>query len=203
MTRYIAVIAAALVVALTGCGSRQPIQVESYTFPAIGTVATRGVGDSLIRQDIGVLVTEIEVLSDTMVGSHRLPKGRYEYYHGDATGTWFTGGDEYFYMREADGHLCNYKAEECSPAKYTLDKKLTSLSQESFQQTLLYNGKIGTRITLGYREFRNNLARPAFSNNVDYDLVESTVIGYKEVRLEIIKATNTEITYKVLTGFGK
>ena len=203
MTRYIAVIATALVVALTGCGSRQSFQKEYYTFPNIGTVATRSVGDSLIRQDIGVLVPEIELLRDTMVGSYRLPKGRYEYYDVNATGTWFIGGDEYFHMRKADGHLCVDNTGECAPAKYILDKKLTSLGQESFQQTLLYNGKIGTRITLGYREFKNDFARSAFSNNVDYDLSESTLIGYKGVRLEIIKATNTEITYKVLTGFSK
>lgn len=74
---------------------------------------------------------------------------------------------------------------------------------DSLQQTLLYNGKIGNRITLAYRELQNNIARPAFSNSVEYDLSESNVIGYKGARLEIIKATNTEITYRILSDFQK
>src|SRR5262249_17801584 len=48
----------------------------------------------------------------------------------------------------------------------------------SFQQTLIYSGRVGDKIKAGYREFSNNLARPAFNNDVEYDLKESSVIGY-------------------------
>ena len=47
------------------------------------------------------------------------------------------------------------------------------------------------------------MARSAYSNNVDYDLAESTIVGYKGARLEVVKATNTELTYRVLSGFAK
>ena len=205
MRRNLAVIGTTLLVALAGCGSKPPVQQsESYTFPAVGTVATGGIGDSLIREDTGVLIPKkITIVSDTKIGAHRLPRGSYDYYDANTTGTWFIGGDEYFYVRNADGLICIDKTKECAQIAHTVDKKLSSLSPNAFQQTLLYNGKIGTRITLGYREFTNNLARPAFSNNVDYDLAESTVVGYKGVRLEVIKATNTEITYRVMAGFAK
>ena len=204
MRRYITFCATVLAVALSGCGSRQPIQQsESYTYPTIGTVATRGVGDPLIRQDTGLLIPSMEIPNDTTIGTHRLPKGHYDYYDSNGVGTWFIGKDEYFYLRKSDNQICIDKTKQCSPVAHTLDKRLSSLSTNSFQQTLLYNGKIGTRITLGYREFTNNLARPAFSNNVEYDLAESSIVGYKGVRLEIIKATNTEISYKLLTGFTK
>ena len=46
-------------------------------------------------------------------------------------------------------------------------------TKNSFQRTLIYNGKIGDKVNIGYREFSNNLARPAFSNNVEYDLSSS------------------------------
>ena len=47
------------------------------------------------------------------------------------------------------------------------------------------------------------MARPAFSNEVEYDLKEVTSINYKGARLEIVKATGESITYKVIKGFGR
>lgn len=193
-------IALVAVSVLSACGSA-PIR-ESATFPPIGTVATRGIGEALIRLDTGVIVHDIDIHEDTMIGSHSLRKGRYEYYDEDSRAVWFMSDDSYFHMRRADGQLCLDSADVCAPANYTLETKLNSLYPDSFQQTLLYNGKIGNRITLAYREFSNNLARPAFSNDVDYDLSESTILGYKGARLEVISATNTEITYRILSGFS-
>ncbi len=88
------------------------------------------------------------------------------------------------------------------PIKHKIETAMASKSPNSFQQTLIYNGKIGNRITLGYREFSNDTARPAFNNEVSYDLAESTTLGYKGARIEIIKATNTDITYRFVNGFN-
>ena len=49
-----------------------------------------------------------------------------------------------------------------------------------------------------YREFFDNIARPAFSQEYKYDLSKGTSIGYRGARFEIIKATNTELVYKVI-----
>lgn len=81
-------------------------------------------------------------------------------------------------------------------------RKVPTLSRVSFQQTLIYSGRIKDKINIGYREFSNNLARPAFNNNVEYDLGESRVIGYKGARLEVLEATNESIKYKVLRNFN-
>jgi hypothetical protein len=77
------------------------------------------------------------------------------------------------------------------------------LSDNSFQQTLIYSGKVGNKIKIGYREFSNDQARPAFNNDVDYDLDESTTIGYKGARIEVIEATNQLIRYRVLSNFNR
>jgi hypothetical protein len=37
---------------------------------------------------------------------------------------------------------------------------------------------------------------------VEYDLSESKIIGYAGARLEVIKATNTGIEYKVIKNFN-
>lgn len=93
------------------------------------------------------------------------------------------------------GYMCN------DDVKFIYEKK-PILSANSFQQTLIYSGKSDTKIFVGYREFSNNIARPAFNNNVSYDLSESNIIGYKGAKVEVIKATNQFIEYKVLSNFN-
>lgn len=83
------------------------------------------------------------------------------------------------------------------------EEKISVASDNSFQQTLIYNGKVGNKINIGYREFSSSAARPAFNNDVEYDLNESKTIGYKGALLEIIDANNQSIKYKVLRNFNK
>ena len=45
------------------------------------------------------------------------------------------------------------------------------------------------------------MMRPAFTQDIQYDLKESNIIGFKGVRIEIIEATNRHIKYKVLNSF--
>ena len=151
-----------------------------------------------------MLVPEFELAEDATVGKRIISKGRYDFSAENGTGIWFTGGDQYFYIKKADKTVC-IDGKDCTKVEYTLTRKLSqsTLSADSFQQTLLYNGKIGNKITLAYREFSSGLARSAYNNNVDYDLSESTIVGYKGARLEVVKATNTELTYRVLSSFAK
>ena len=91
-----------------------------------------------------------------------------------------------------------YIEAEASPFVRT---EVSVATEADFQQVLVYNGKQGDYILVGYREFSNNMARSAFSNEVRYDLSESNLVGYKAARLRIIRATNTDITYVVEEGF--
>jgi hypothetical protein len=69
------------------------------------------------------------------------------------------------------------------------------------KQEFIYNGKIGTGVKFTYREFSDNLARAAFTQDLQYELNEGNVVGFKGLRIEIIKAQNTKIEYKVLSYF--
>jgi len=66
----------------------------------------------------------------------------------------------------------------------------------------MYSGRVGNRLRISYREFLNDLARPAFQNEAEYDLDESNIISYQGARLEIIRADNNGIVYKVLKSFN-
>ena len=85
-----------------------------------------------------------------------------------------------------------------SPATKTTVK---SVDENEFQQTLIYNGMVGKKINVAYREFSNKMARAAFSNDVEYDLSQSKIIGYKGAKIEVLNATNENITYRVISNF--
>jgi hypothetical protein len=73
--------------------------------------------------------------------------------------------------------------------------------QDCFKKVFIYNGKAGSVIKFSYREFINDMARPAFTQELQYDLSEGKIIGFKGMRIEILNTTNIEIEYKVLSEF--
>ncbi len=86
----------------------------------------------------------------------------------------------------------------------TLERMMRpALTEDGFQQTLLYSGRIGSKINISYREFSNSIARPAFNNDVEYDLNESMTIGYRGAEIEILEATNRLIRYRVVRNFNQ
>ncbi len=82
-------------------------------------------------------------------------------------------------------------------------RKKPILTHNSFQQTLIYSGKIGKKVNIGYREFSNSHARPAYNNDVEYDLILQMLLATKGLELRIIEATNQYIKYKVIQNFNK
>jgi hypothetical protein len=73
--------------------------------------------------------------------------------------------------------------------------------QDCFKKVFIYNGKAGNVIKFSYREFMNDMARPAFTQELQYDLSEGKIIGFKGMRIEILNTSNIEIEYKVLSEF--
>lgn len=48
-----------------------------------------------------------------------------------------------------------------------------------------------------YRELKDDMARPAFTQQLQYEAAPNAVIGHQGARFRIISATNTEATYEV------
>lgn len=74
-------------------------------------------------------------------------------------------------------------------------------SRTNFVQEFIYNGRSGNTVKFIYRELSDDMLRAAFSQEVQYDLSQSTEVGFKSLRIEIIEASNTSITYKMLSNF--
>lgn len=67
----------------------------------------------------------------------------------------------------------------------------------SFRQELIYNGKSSSTIKMSYREFKDDFARPAFTQELSYDLAESKTVGFRGMNIEVVEATNSHIKYTI------
>ena len=72
----------------------------------------------------------------------------------------------------------------------------------SFKQELIYNGKSQNTIKLTYREFKDDFARPAISQELTYDLSEGKIIEYRAMKVEILEATNSGIRFIVKSSMN-
>lgn len=67
-----------------------------------------------------------------------------------------------------------------------------------FKRELVYAGVSQNTVSILYREFMNDMARPAFSQDLKYDLSQGDEIAFKGARFKILKANNVGISFKVL-----
>ena len=72
------------------------------------------------------------------------------------------------------------------------------LTADSFMQELIYTGRSGDTIHVSYKEFRRDFAKPAFFNELRYDLSQSNIIVFRNYRISIAEATNEYIRFTVL-----
>ena len=79
--------------------------------------------------------------------------------------------------------------------------EVASRSEPSFKQEFIYNGRVGDYLKFIYREFSEDLARPAFTQEAQYDLTVSREIGFKGLLIEVQNATNTTIKYRLVSSF--
>lgn len=207
-------------VSTTGCVSAIPYtglekSTEILDTPPINSINTVSLGEAMLTQG-KVTVETYLLLEENITGKvWHLKSGEYQGLGTDQKSIHFNSSNKVFNsfggLPPASISISKQKTPEicvnvplakthCYPAKYKLIKK-ESVTDESFQQTLIYNGKIKNKINIMYKESSNNYARPAFDNQVEYDLSDSKTIGYKNALIEVIEANNRQIKYKLIKGF--
>lgn len=146
---------------------------------------------------------EIQV-NDIFIHKETVNKSRYFYSEPNDKGTLYaiviTAKNKQRFLRYEMSGWTGYDFEE--PIEY-IETKAPNKDKNYFNREFLYTGKNGNVVKFTYREFSNSLARPAFYQDVEYDLNESNIIGFRGMRIEILEATNTKINYKILNGFSK
>ena len=71
--------------------------------------------------------------------------------------------------------------------------------QHGFKYQLLYQGYAQGVLRFSYREYTNDMARPAFTQELTYEHKpgEKTIVGLKGLRAKVIDANNTSIRYVI------
>ncbi len=219
-----AVLLAGTVALLAGCTSPKynyTPKTESYSEPPIGSVNTAYVGDSLIKQGVAQKVEGLKITAPARVSwGYTVTPGVLKKTGDDSSADYYlpTGGVgsanvdkavladmwQGIMVKKSNNALCVitvFGATTCE-INMPIEKINLNVSGDSaFQQALLYNGRVGNKINIGYREFSSNTARPAFNNDVEYDLSESRLIGYKGAKFEVLDASNQSIKYRVISNF--
>jgi len=73
---------------------------------------------------------------------------------------------------------------------------------KGYKAELLYLGKTGNSTRFSFREYSNDFARPAFSQELTYNLKESSVVTFKTLKIQIHQATNSLVQFTVLEDGG-
>ena len=206
------------VLLITGCTTVKhngsATYVKQIDYPEVGKVISAYVGDHLVQK--GVISEEgVLIVHQTVDGvAYDITAKKYPQIGFDEKQDFYSavgvirGGisdpvQALSLSKTDNSELCVitvFGASSCYPGDYERKKQLSEKGN-SFQQTLIYSGRIGDKINICYREFSNNNARPAFNNDVEYDLSSSKTIGYKGAVIEIMKADNSSITYKLIKNF--
>jgi hypothetical protein len=208
-----------------------PLRSELVQEPTLGEVRTSEAGDTLVKtarltQAPAIHITEEVVAKGQgryLGNTVTLKPGTFPRRFKDATRTCYMEPAAVFITNfmaatPAEGGICIDNANPAltsiivvapvanafyaptTPIRYE-PTTYVDRSAPGFYQELIYNGKAGEAVKFLYREFQNDMARPAFSQDVSYDLHDGNVVGFKGARVEILDASNTSIKYKVLAHF--
>lgn len=193
---------------LSGCGGGYLLDTpvkRSAIVPDMGAVSTVEVGDPLFFSEV---IATYEVIKFTPGQTVKLgPLNEYEFREPFFKGS--VGKKSQYYC----GTMYRVGLMETLPGCFTietLNKKNIpfQLGRDSrvepgnFRQELVYQGRVGNELRISYREFSGEMARPAFTQELTFDVNGGAVIGAKGARLEVLGATNTSIRYRVLQGFN-
>lgn len=193
---------------------KEPVVTLTET-PKVGIQTTVWLGEIMLEKGMAVTQNTFTVNTEIDITGANLAPAKWK-----QTGTWnghatystqhpFGGfvapiaNSVLVYLDQISGEMCvnGFAGITSCSGYYPKVKAETQNENNSFQQTLIYTGKVGDKIRFSYREFKGGIARDAFTVDVEYDLSESATVGYKGALIEIIEATNQQLTYKVIKHF--
>ena len=204
---------------IISCGAKMTLadkQNVDTSFPQLNQISTGDVGVTLVSKEKGSKHKALVINEDRKVKPGNLIKElnrgeifinqfdtkKYELYSSPKNINFGiavpkNGGEQMFYINDGAGAQIVQLNSPINCSETTAVVK----EDQYFKQEFIYNGKIGTGLKFTYREFVDNTARPAFTQDLQYDLAESNIIGFRGLRVEIINATNMNIQYKVISQF--
>jgi hypothetical protein len=222
---------AALLALLGACATVQPTAPQhlSVNRPAAGQIVAAGLGDVILeraestRHD-GVLLQN-EVSWFDLLGLRRftLRPGPlvareadrdFTYYYSDR----LTARELAGLASSASGGICIRKDDAAYVRVFTTKgfcsvvpdqpprlRPLPVVEQgaENYRQEIIYRGRSGSVLSFVYRELRDDQSYPSLSLDFQIDITDSSAFGLRGARVEVIEATNSRLTYRVISSFAE
>jgi hypothetical protein len=200
---------------------------DVFSAPPLNERTTVAVGDRMLAQGQTIEREALKLSQVVKVGGYTLTPGVFpktgsndgsQYYsfsfvptadgNGNQLGTLQVGllqdPAQSIEVQEKSNKICVitvFNVHTCRTGKAFEITTYRQTGDAAFQQTLYYNGRVGDKINIGYREYSGDMARPAFSNEVEYDLSVSSEFSYKGAKILVHEANNNQIIYTVLQNF--
>ena len=220
MNRWLPIVGLILI---TGCaqsrfvgGLAKPGLVRSYE---LGEVQRAAVGEPIFGAHSGVWVPTFVVRREYRPpraglagGSARpIPAGTvFRAIRQDPTkGTYLLSsagdvGKGYEFEVTPDGRIVGVLVEGGAPFRSKLPRDPVFERSEDvkdwenpFRAEIIYSGLDGNTLKAVYREYSGDLIRPAFSQELQYDLSADRMISFRTVEIEVRNATNSFVEYVV------
>lgn len=74
--------------------------------------------------------------------------------------------------------------------------------ENAFRAQMIYSGLDGNTVRASYREFSGDFIRPAFAQELQYNLAQDSTIAYKSIKIQVLAATNSQLRFRVLEDGG-
>ena len=209
-----------IILICSGCASTGAIVTPNYEYiniPPIDEVQRSELGDTIVKKakvySIPVIILEKEAIVNpfwtvppqVLVLRTRSSSG--DFYWGEVGVTNFGQlGPGGIFIQHGSQQLKAFYGDFFGTGKFLTPPELKydsipASGKPSFSQELIYNGCLGNAVKFLYREFIGDIIRAPFTQEIQYDLNESKIIGFKGARIEIVEATNMNLTYIVRKGF--
>ena len=207
--RFVSLLVTSVLVAGCAAGPEIASLDQNIVRPDVGAISTREVGEPLFETIDAKTYDGLRFPLGTTIkmgiGSTVEPKGPYIL---TASGNYCGPADQVRDLAGPTNHalpngMCFTEQMLVNMQVKFVHVQVYRNDPANFQQQLIYEGKAGKEIKISYREFHGDFARPGFTQELSFDLSEGDTIGAKGARIQIIKATNTEIQYKIIKTFSK
>lgn len=206
-------------------GQNNFTELKEYNSKELNELYSAEIGNSIIVSGFEKRIKALEVMScpEFRIGIIKYPikVGDILPYYGETRKIWtlYCYNEEYRYPYGSVGVAYNSETQIYIPyvknsGKGFITKKpkegifevskttiVDKNCEDCLKKELIYNGKEGDNLKFTYREFINNMIRPAFNQDLSYDLNEGKIIGFKGLRIEILKTSNIGIEYIVQKYF--
>lgn len=204
---------------LSGCTGRQ-LTPETVYSPLLDKVSVAEIGQNMFqkiyalyddKEEVKILDKETELKYKKMYNKLRFKK------LDDNSCAMVAGTITRFFDNNCDGIFTHYTKVSAfatsieklnKPIKYiTILAEPTYITSDSFKYVVLYQGKVGNKLKISFQEFTSGhsgfIIRDAFTQNIEYELNPDgeAMVGFRGLRIKVLKATNFDITYKVIKDY--